>query len=89
MGDNHPEDIPSAVYANHKGEIFDLPDFYMAGRSGNFFSLPEKEDLIPLPEESELFILPERSPIVIDRRSREPVLLENNPDIYLCNECHS
>ncbi|MFO7760611.1 MAG: radical SAM protein [Thermodesulfobacteriota bacterium] len=80
MGDNHPEDIPAAVYANHKGEIFDLPDFYMAGRSGNFFSLPEKNDLIPLPEESELFILPERSPIGIDRLSREPVLLEDDPE---------
>ncbi|MFP3983013.1 MAG: radical SAM protein [Desulfurivibrionaceae bacterium] len=76
----HPERIPAAVYANQDGEIFDLPDFYMAGRSGNFFSLPEKDDLVPLPEDSELFILPERSPIGIDPHSKEPVLLEKSPE---------
>lgn len=80
MAECHPESIPSAVYANEEGEIFDLPDYYMAGRSGNFFFLPEKEDLIPLPEDSELFILPERNPIGIDPQSREPVLLDHDPE---------
>ncbi len=79
MAELHPEKIPAAVYANRQGEIFDLPEYAMAGRSGNFYFLPEKEDLIPLPEDSELFILPERHPIAIDPLSEEPVLLEEAP----------
>ena len=33
----HPDEIPSLVYANQKGEIKNFPEIHMAGRSGNFF----------------------------------------------------
>jgi pyruvate-formate lyase-activating enzyme len=52
----------------------------MAGRSGNFFSKPAQEDLIPLPEGSELFLLPERLPIGISPEDNNPVLLDHDPD---------
>jgi len=76
----HPDDTPTLVYANEKGEIKNFPDLHMAGRSGNFFSRPVHEDLIPLPEGSELFLLPDRLPIGISPADDSPVLLEHAPD---------
>jgi pyruvate-formate lyase-activating enzyme len=75
-----PDDIPSLVYANEKGEIKNFPDLFMAGRSGNFFSKPQTDDLIPLPEGSELFLLPDRKPIGITPTEEEPVLFDHDPE---------
>ena len=77
----HPDDIPTLVYANEKGEIKNFPELYMAGRSGSFFSKPLPDDLIPLPEGSELFLLPDRKPIGISPTDDGPVLFDHNPAI--------
>jgi len=76
----HPDDIPTLVYANQKGEIKNFPELNMAGRSGNFFSKPLLDDLIPLPEGSELFLLPDRMPIGISPIDDTPILLDHDPD---------
>jgi len=76
----HPDEIPSLVYANQKGEIKNYPEIHMAGRSGNFNFKPALEDLIPLPEGSELFLLPDRLPIGISPEDNSPVLLDHDPD---------
>jgi pyruvate-formate lyase-activating enzyme len=76
----HPDEIPSLVYANQKGEIKNFPEIHMAGRSGNFNFKPAFEDLIPLPEGSELFLLPDRLPIGISPENDSPVLLDHDPD---------
>lgn len=76
----HPDEIPTLVYANDKGEIKNLPELHMAGRSGNFFSKPLISDLIPLPEGSELFLLPDRLPLGFPLTDDTPVLLDHNPD---------
>ena len=76
----HPDEIPSLVYANQKGEIKNFPEIHMAGRSGNFNFKPALEDLIPLPEGSELFLLPDRLPIGISPENDSPVMLDHDPD---------
>jgi pyruvate-formate lyase-activating enzyme len=76
----HPDDTPHLVYANEKGEIKNFPGLHMAGRSGNFFSPPSRDDLIPLPEGSELFLLPDRMPVGISPADNGPVLLDHDPD---------
>jgi len=76
----HPDEIPSLVYANQKGEIKNFPEIHLAGRSGNFNFKPALEDLIPLPEGSELFLLPDRLPIGISPENDSPVLLDHDPD---------
>ncbi len=76
----HPDEIPSLVYANQKGEIKNFPEIHMVGRSGNFNFKPALEDLIPLPEGSELFLLPDRLPIGISPENDSPVLLDHDPD---------
>jgi pyruvate-formate lyase-activating enzyme len=76
----HPDDIPTLVYANDKGEIKNFPELHMAGKSGNFFSKPLLDELIPLPEGSELFLLPERMPIGISPTDDAPTLLDHDPD---------
>jgi len=79
MKETHPKKYPSLVYANEGGEIIDLPDLAMAGRSGRSFRLPELSELIPLPEGSELFMLPDRVPVGIDPLSGHPVALKCDP----------
>ena len=80
MQPQHPDAVPSLVYANQHGEIKNFPGLQMAGRRGNFFYRPEIEDLIPLPEGSELFLLPDRLPIGITPNTDSPHLLDHAPD---------
>lgn len=75
----HPNDFPSLIFADAKGNITDFSSLQMAGMSGNHMIRPSLEDLIPLPEGSELFVLPERLPIGCDRKTGEPLLLDDNP----------
>ncbi|MDZ7642303.1 MAG: radical SAM protein [Desulfurivibrio sp.] len=74
-----PTTIPHLVYADCHGEIRDLPELQMAGRSGRDFQAPTLEALIPLPPGSELFVLPGRQPVGIDPASGEPLLLAEDP----------
>jgi pyruvate-formate lyase-activating enzyme len=80
MQQYHPEDTPSLVYANQKGEIKNFSGLYMAGRSGNLFFKPEYIDLIPLPEGSELFLLPDRLPVGITPATDDLMALEYDPE---------
>jgi len=76
----HPAQAPCLVYANARGEIKDLPDLLMAGRSGQDFKPPPLKALIPLPPGSELFVLPGRQPVGIDPTSCEALLLAEDPE---------
>ncbi len=76
----HPEQTPSLVYANRKGEIKDFPELKMAGRSNRWFFKPRLSELIPLPAGSDLFVLPGRLPIGFDPTVGEPALLDCSPD---------
>lgn len=80
MHSEYPNKIPSLVFANSKGEIKDVPDLLMAGRSGNQFVRPALEDIIPLPEGSDIFMMPNRLPVGIDSQTGEPLLLDQSPD---------
>ncbi len=66
------------IYANSTGEIIDLPDLDMAGRSGNIIVRPQLSELIPLPEGSDLFMLPDRYPVGIDPGSdvHVPIMMD-------------
>jgi pyruvate-formate lyase-activating enzyme len=75
----HPAKPPSLLYADDKGEIRDLPELAMVGRSGRDFHAPRLTDLIPLPEGSELFVLDDRLPVGIDPATGEFLKLEEDP----------
>ncbi|MFO7604673.1 MAG: radical SAM protein [Desulfurivibrionaceae bacterium] len=77
--DLHPDEQPVLLYADAKGEIRDLPDLAMAGRSGRDFIAPRLTDLIPLPEGSELFVLDDRQPVGTDPVTGEFLKLEDDP----------
>ncbi len=79
MKARHPSGFPNLVYANETGEIIDLPDLLMAGRSGARHRLPDRRELIPLPDGSELFVLPDRLPVGIDPESGAAVRLDVDP----------
>jgi len=67
------------IYANYAGEIIDLPDLDMAGRSGTIIVRPQLSELIPLPKGSDLFVLPERYPVGIDAGSGLHVPIMRDP----------
>lgn len=69
--------LPSLVVSDEAGNLFDLPEYAMMGRSGNEFVIPEKEALIPLPYGSDLHILPDRYAVGIDRRSGKIKTVKN------------
>jgi len=79
MDSIHPDKLPGLLYANDKGEICDLPELTMAGRSGRDFFTPRITDLIPLPEGSELFVLDDRLPVGADPATGEFLKLEDDP----------
>lgn len=71
-------DFPRLVVANAAGEIFDLPDFRAAGRSGREIYPLAPAVLIPLPESSRLYFLPQRTPRGFARNDRgAPCRLED------------
>jgi len=71
-------DYPKLVVANAAGEIFDLPDFHAAGRSGGEIYPLDPAVLIPLPESSRLYFLPQRIPLGYARNGRVPQRLEEH-----------
>jgi len=74
----HPDRIPSLLFANSRGEILDYDGLDMAGSSAGKFLLPQPDELIPLPEGSELFVLPGRLPVGIETGG-DAALLADNP----------
>jgi pyruvate-formate lyase-activating enzyme len=74
-----PGAMPSMVYADEKGQIYDFPGLKMAGRSGRTLYPVDRRDLIPLPEGSELFVLPDRLPVGWDDKSDEIIVLDRDP----------
>lgn len=62
---------PLLVVSDDRGNIFEIPELYMAGMMISKPVLPEPEDLIPLPEGSDLFELPGRIPIGYDSKRQE------------------
>src|SRR5262249_49611170 len=66
--------IPSLVYADDSGNIFDDPGLIMSGRSGFEAVALSENELIELPAGSDVFMLPDRHPIGFDRKSGEPVV---------------
>ncbi|MEN3039003.1 MAG: radical SAM protein [Candidatus Kryptonium sp.] len=69
--------VPNLVYSDGKGNIYDVPEIEMAGRTGFNFVKIDPKDLIPLPEGSQLFELPGRKPIGFDRKTGKKVVFED------------
>lgn len=56
-----------SLYANSRGEVLEHPDFFMLGRSGNNWLMPEKYEVIPLPKGSSLVAVPGTIPAGLNR----------------------
>lgn len=63
------KNLPSLVASDERGNIFDIPEFGMLGRSGTGFAVPEYGETIPLPGGSDLHVLPGRRPVGIHRKT--------------------
>ncbi|MBD3334250.1 MAG: radical SAM protein [Candidatus Eisenbacteria bacterium] len=66
---------PDLLAADPEGNIFEIPELAMAGRSGRTAGLPAPEDLIPAPEGSDFFAMPHRDPVGFERRTGRLVRL--------------
>jgi pyruvate-formate lyase-activating enzyme len=69
-------DFPQLIVANAAGEIFELPNFRTAGRSGREIYPLDPAVLIPLPESSRLYFLPQRAPLGFARQNLTPRRLD-------------
>jgi pyruvate-formate lyase-activating enzyme len=63
------------VYADEHGNVFDHPEYYGLGRSGDMVVEMLEEELIPLPEGATLVSLPFTRPIGLDPDSGEMQVL--------------
>jgi hypothetical protein len=63
--------LPYLVVSDKEGNIFEIPDYYMAGMRLSTPVLPREEDLIPLPHGSDLYMIPQRSAIGYDPHRRK------------------
>ncbi|MDQ6420255.1 radical SAM protein [Paenibacillus sp. LHD-117] len=63
------------VYADEHGNVFDHPEYYGLGRSGDMVVEMMEEELIPLPEGATLVSLPFTRPIGLDPDSGEMQVL--------------
>ena len=60
--------LPNLVVSDGCGNVFEIPDYLMAGMSLNRPILPEPEDLIALPDGSDLLELPGRGAVGYDAK---------------------
>jgi pyruvate-formate lyase-activating enzyme len=67
---------PWAVYADEKGNIFDMPELQMLCRRGRTLELPRPDELILLPEGSDFFLLPRRRPLGLDPSTGQVELMD-------------
>jgi len=63
--------LPLLVVSDGCGNIFEIPELYMAGMSLSTPVLPDRTTLVELPDGSDLFELPGRVPIGYDPQTRE------------------
>lgn len=70
---------PCLVFADKKGQIYELPDVEMVGAHAGRWKRLSPGDWIPLPEGSELFILPDRLPVGYSLEHKNFVVLDQNP----------
>ncbi len=73
------DDAPSMVFADQDGNIMDFPPLAMVGRSGDYLTPLNREEVIALPPGAQLYVLPQRHPLGMDRESGEVVVMERNP----------
>ena len=69
--------VPNLVYSDGKGNIYDVPEIEMAGRTGVDFVKIDVTDLIELPEGSQLFELPGRRPVGFDRKTGRKIVFKD------------
>lgn len=65
--------MPTALYADSRGEIFDAPGYGAVGRVGAHDAALTPEELIPLPDGAELMFLPERSALAMKDGKIAPI----------------
>ena len=66
--------MPTPLYADRRGRIFDLPGHQALGLSGGDFVPVPESGLVPLPTGSEIFVIGKGVPVA--RRDGAPVYLE-------------
>lgn len=63
--------IPSLLYADKSGNIYDHPNLKMSVRSGGYDFMPYEAELIPLPPNSRLYFMPDTRAVGFDMDKSE------------------
>ena len=67
---------PYMLFADKDGNIYDHPEYLMAGMSYDECIVPSPEELVDIPYNSKLFFLPETKPIGYDPLAEEFVVVD-------------
>jgi pyruvate-formate lyase-activating enzyme len=73
------ESLPSMLYADEKGRIYDHPFYRMAAFSGTKPFQLNSTDIIDMPEFSKLFFIPECPPVGLDPKTGRYVTVKKAP----------
>ena len=68
-----------AVVATLDGEIFEHPEYRMAGMSADTICVPDSAEMIPLPEGSRLFTMPDLKPVGVNPRTGRTETIHSLP----------
>ncbi len=82
-------DLPSMLYADSAGRIYDHPYFRMAGFWGSEPADLKEEDLIPLSEFSKLFYIPDSPPIGFDPQTGKYEVVSEVAADGVVTKCHA
>ncbi|HDR14467.1 MAG TPA: radical SAM protein [Desulfobacteraceae bacterium] len=82
-----PDNLPSMLYADEKGRIYDHPLYRMAGFSGAEPFPLSPADMIDMPEFSKLFFIPDCPPVGLDPETGRYVTVRKAPVKNGSNRC--
>jgi pyruvate-formate lyase-activating enzyme len=77
---NDDSNLLTALVADSRGRIFDLPGYAAVGMAGEYLAPLAREQTIGLPFGSELMYLPDRVPVLMNMASGELEEVPENPD---------
>jgi len=81
--------LPSMLYADGNGRVYDHPYFRMGAMSGSDLAVPCEEDLIPISEFSRLFYIPDCPPVGLDPDSGENIIVPEIEIDGIATECYA
>jgi len=74
---NRKPTLPYLLVSDGDGNIFEIKELWMCGKTLSGFRVPEPDEVIPLPYGSDLYMLPDRAPVGYDYRKKRFIRVDS------------